>query len=141
MKRPRLKVRTLLVGVAVLAVLLELVGLGQRSRHYAARAREASEVELNNQRIVHDAKIYLVQSLDEADRIASKEPERAAALRLNAERLTHSIPYLESQAVKAAKAKVIFERAMTHPWKVIPPMFTASRPRHRLIESHASTTS
>ena len=121
MKLPRLKVRTLLIVVAILAVLLELVGLGQRSRHYATRAREAAEAEQSNHRVVHDAKIYLIESLKEADRIAAKEPARAAGLRLNAERLTRSIPFLEGQAIRAAKAKATFERAMTHPWEGNPP--------------------
>ncbi len=117
MKLPRLKVRTLLIVVAALAVLLEVIGLGQRSRRYATEASKAAELERSSLQIAHDAEIYLVESLKEADQIVAKDPARAAWLRLNAERLTRSIPYLRGEAVKAAEAKASFERAMTHPWE------------------------
>jgi hypothetical protein len=117
MKLPRFKVRTLLIAVPIVALLLEIGGLGQRSRFYARKAREAADREQSDIQIAHDAKIYLAESLKEADRIEAKEPARAAGLRVNAERLTRGIPYLEREAIRAARAKVTYERAMTHPWE------------------------
>src|SRR6185312_13547111 len=121
MKRARLRVRTLLIGVAILAVLLEIGGLGRQSRRYATKAREAAEAERINQNVARNSKLYASQCLEQAARIAATDPAKAADLRAKAERTIESIPSFEGQARRAAKARIAFERAMTHPWEGQPP--------------------
>ena len=121
MKLPRLRVRTLLIVVAILALLLEIGGLGQRSRHYASKAREAADSELTNANVARNSKLYAAQCLEEAAKITATDPAKAADLRAKADRAVHNIPFFESQAARSSKARVAYDRAMTHPWESAPP--------------------
>ena len=121
MKLPRLKVRTVLIGVAILAALLEIGGRGQRSRHYATKARQAAEAERINQDVARNSKVYSTQCLEEAAWIASTDADKAADLRAKSGRALGNVPFFEQQAIRASKARATFERAMTHPWEGAPP--------------------
>lgn len=117
MRLPKLNVRTLLIVVAATAVLLELVGLGHRSRKYAAEASRAGELEQSSIRIARDVEIYAAEILKEAERIVARDPDKAAKLRLDAERSIRNVSFRKELAVKAAKARESYERAVTHPWE------------------------
>ena len=121
MKYRTFRVRTFLIAVVAVALLIELVGLGRRSRHYAAQAQTAASAETINLRVVANSRIAASQCVAEADQVATTDPTRAAALRARASFLGRHVPFFEAQAKEAAGHRATFERAMTHPWKGDPP--------------------
>jgi hypothetical protein len=127
MRIPRLRVRTVLIIVAVVAVLLELSMLGEWSRRYARLAREAAEAEQLNARIASNSQLAASQQTEQADRIEAREPARAAELRAQAARNLRGRPFFEGQSRRAARARAVYERAATHPWEGAPPEATDLR--------------
>jgi hypothetical protein len=124
MRLPRLKIRTLLLLLAGIALLIELVGLGRRSRHYAAQAQAAASAEQVNRNVARNSRLAAGQFLEEADRIAANDPARAAGLRERAGMLVRQIPFFEAQARTSAQSRAMFERAVTHPWEGNPAVAT-----------------
>jgi hypothetical protein len=72
----KFKVRTLLLGVVAIAVLIEVVGLGRRSRRFAAQAEAAAATEETNLRVSRNSKIAAAPSIEEADLVMGTDPAR-----------------------------------------------------------------
>jgi hypothetical protein len=121
MKLPRLKVRTLLIAVAILALCFEVVGLGRRSRRYAAQAQAAATAEETNREVARNSKLFAAQCLEKAAQIEATDPAKAAELRAQADRSIRNILFFEDQARQAASSRTVFERAVSHPWEGDPP--------------------
>src|SRR5688572_8556456 len=101
MKLRRIRLRTLMILVIAVALPIELVGLGRRSRHYAAQARDADQAERVNRDVARNSRLAASQAAEQADRLAATEPAKAAALRHRVDRLLGSIPFFEAQAGRA----------------------------------------
>src|SRR4051812_23997303 len=121
MKFGRFRLRTLLIAVAFAALLIEMVGLGRRSRRYAAQAQAAASAETVNRNVARNSRIAASQDSAAAERIASADPAKAAALRAHAEMHYRNIPFFEAQAKNAGSKREVFERAMMRPWEGDPP--------------------
>jgi len=121
MKPFRFQVRTLLLAVIVAAVLIEIVGLGRRSRHLAAQAQSAAQAEQVYRRALSTADFAAAQQRAKADQLQSTDLDQSRTLRASAKNVIASIPFFEAQADRAAARKVAFERAMYRPWEVVPP--------------------
>jgi hypothetical protein len=117
MKLLKPSIRTLLLVVLGVALLIELIGLGRRARHYAVQAQAAATAEQTNRNVIRKSRLAAVQCLEEAHRIAGADPARAVKLRARAELFMRDVPFFEAQAEKSARYKVAFERAATHPWE------------------------
>jgi hypothetical protein len=114
MKLPGPEIRTALLGVAILAVLVEIGGLRQRARRFATKAREAAVAEQVDERVARNSTGHATQCLEEAERIAATDPARASELRAKANRALRDTPFFKCQAKRAAIARAAFEHAMTH---------------------------
>ncbi len=120
MKLPRFRLRTAMIGMVALALLIEVVGLGRSSRRYATKSNEAAEAERVNRRVIENARLAAAQNIEQADRVASTDPAKAAELRSKAELILGNIPFFEAQARDAAVARAVFDRAVSHPWEGAP---------------------
>ena len=121
MRFPRFKVRTLLLMVIGAAILIEIAGLGHRSRQIAAQAQAAARAEQNYLRILSTSGLAAAQQREQADRLQATDPEQARTLRAQASNVIANIPFFRQQAEQATVHRVALERAMYRPWESAPP--------------------